>query len=166
MHALDHFYPPPPQVWPTDFILGHKARLRGVMQAITGNEADELLQDLWVRSTRQMVPNDPEHYLTRAAKHLAIERFRSNQRRSSKLRPLPDDLADDTTPDCFETREYLLFLLGRLPSDQRLIVERYYFDGMTREAIAEEMGIARATAYRKLDRSIATMRTISMREIA
>lgn len=129
---------------------GYSAMLFGLAQRILGipGEAEEVVQDVFLQAWRQRRRYDPDRasistWLVLITRSRAIDRLRSRQVgertvlavRQEKGRP-------DTSPEGpgavlnLERRRRLAAVLEELPEEQRDVLEKAFYAGMTQSEIA------------------------------
>lgn len=146
-------------------MLAHRAQLlRFLASHGTGDEAEDLLQELWLRVS-QSPPGpvgNPVAYLYRAANNLAIDRHRA--RRQARLRDQAWAEAQDMAGAAPEpgaeraliSREELARMdgvlrgLGERPAT---VVRRFRLDGVPQRQIAAELGVSLSTVEGDLRRA-------------
>ena len=153
------------------FEKNREALLRYFRAHGAGESAEDLLQDLWVKTTASPPGpiGNPRSYLFRAATNLMIDRRRSEsqaQRReiewSGLADRLPGSAANDPGPDRnLDGRRKLALVeaeLAKLPSRAVSIFRQHRIDGRTQREIAASMGLSASTiesdlrmVYRLLD---------------
>ena len=148
----------------------HRPRLlRFLVARGAGDEAEDLLQDLWLRLTR-VEPSPAMHglgYMMRAADRLMIDRFRSRRQATlreqawSEAQPGMSEEAPAPTAERIvaagqelELIEQTLTNLGERPAT---IFRRHRIDGMAQRAIAEELGVSISTVESDLRRVYAAL---------
>ena len=131
----------------------HAPRLLGLAQRIlgAGGEAEEVVQEVFLYVWRAASTFDPERgsvlaWLLVAARSRAIDRLRARRPISTggEMKSL-DDMPESASPVSAEadaaSREWesiCLSAIGELPSEQRLVLELAYFQGLTHTEIAEK----------------------------
>ena len=58
----------------------------------------------------------------------------------------------------WERSDMLRKMMKKLPQDQQAILFHYYYDGWTLQTIADEMGVAVSTVYKKREKALKKMR--------
>jgi RNA polymerase sigma-70 factor, ECF subfamily len=132
------------------------AKLFGVVVRILGRGdlTEEVLQEVYLRIWQRASDFDaarasPITWLATIARNRALDEGR--RRRMSSLEDMPELLEVPSDEDIAENHlasEELRRLqtgLGRLPPDQRKVVELVYFEGLTRDQVAQRMGRTTAT---------------------
>ena len=153
------------------FELNRDQLLRYLRAHGAGDDAEDLLQDLWMKlsSTPGGPIAAPRNYLFRAATNLMIDRRRSQaqaQRREQEWAGLadrmPDSAANDPGPDrSLDGRRRLALVereLARLPQRALAVFREHRVEGRTQREIAASMGLSQSTiesdlrlVYRLLD---------------
>jgi RNA polymerase sigma-70 factor (ECF subfamily) len=140
-------------------LIGYVAGLLG-----TREDAEELAQETFLRAWREAPRlNDPASFggwLYRIAHNLAMSHAR---------KPHPVPLADDP-PDCIAgiAKEAptiaLLAAIDRLGEDHREVIARKYFDRLTVEEVARQLGIPAGTVRSRLARAYGELRRMLTEE--
>ncbi|SIT12261.1 RNA polymerase sigma-70 factor, ECF subfamily [Alicyclobacillus vulcanalis] len=125
----------------------------GFAYRVTGNasHAEEIVQDVFVKVWRQAHAYNPtlgkvSTWLLTIARRSAIDLHRRERRQQHESgeewfpvlpdhAPTPDRLAEQS-----DLRSRLRQALGKLPEEQRQVVEWMYFQGYTQNEIAEHFG--------------------------
>lgn len=146
------------------FAVNRPRLLRFLVARGAGDEAEDLLQDLWLRLTK-VEPSPAMHsigYMMRAADRLMIDRFRS--RRQATLReqawsdaqagatdhaPAPNAERIVTASQELQLIEQTIARLGERPA---AIFRRHRIEGIPQRVIAEELGISISTVESDLRR--------------
>lgn len=144
-------------------LLNERARLLRFLAARgAGDEAEDLLQDLWQRIVD--VPTqpimDPVSYLFRAAENLMRDRRRSNL---SRERRQHDWYEARTTAEEVPTGERTLIARQRLQEVENVLAglgsrvdrvfRRYRLDGVGQAVIAKELGISLSSVEKDLQKA-------------
>ena len=146
------------------FAVNRPRLLRFLVARGAGDEAEDLLQDLWLRLTK-VEPSPAMHsigYMMHAADRLMIDRFRS--RRQATLReqawsdaqagatdhaPAPNAERIVTASQELQLIEQTIARLGERPA---AIFRRHRIEGIPQRVIAEELGISISTVESDLRR--------------
>lgn len=127
----------------------------------TEHDADDLLQDAWVRLAsyeRNQVVDEPEAFLMRVALNLSIDMHRSRMTRGDEVL-LEDVVLVDAAPAvedvllARERMERLSLCVGRLSEKTREIFMAYRFDGQTYKEIARQHGLSISTVEKHVARA-------------
>lgn len=148
------------------FIANRGALLRFLRARGAGEDAEDLLQELWLR-VRNAPPGpigEPLSYLMRAANNLMLDRHRARVRGMRRdqdwaetTAPAELDVADD--PDAERVligREALAEVeaaLASLGGRAEAIFRRYRLDGVTIDEVAREFGVSRSTVEKDLQKA-------------
>jgi RNA polymerase sigma factor (sigma-70 family) len=136
-----------------------------------GDEAEDLLQELWIKLTSAPTGpvGSPRNYIFRAATNLMIDRRRSDvqdMRRAAEWVQaedrLPDAPANDPGPERdIDSRRKLALVneaLRKLPERALQIFRQHRIDGLKQREIREQSGLSQSTiesdlrmVYRLLD---------------
>lgn len=150
--------------------------MRFLLARGAGDEAEDLLQELWVRIQRS-TPSDvrsSHSYLMRAANHLMIDRYRSRTQAESRDHAwlqLVSDTTSDAEPAPLQDRsivaqqqlslvEVELRALGERPYG---IFRRHRIDEVPQRAIADEYGVSLSTVESDLRRCYAALAALKER---
>ena len=143
----------------------HSAKVHGYLLRYTRSsaEADDLLQETWVRVARFARRFDPARrfrtWLYGIATNLARDWLRRNRARESGQIEAGAEarLTSSTEADADEQRE-LRGRVQRLPARQREVVLLRYFAGMNEAEIAASLSIARGTVKSRLHTALKNLR--------
>jgi RNA polymerase sigma-70 factor (ECF subfamily) len=137
----------------------------GLAFKMTGDSAlaEDVLQETFWRAWKNAVTYQPERgsfaaWLFRIARNLAIDSYRSQRLRLQALEglaeadpviePLPDPHADVVNQAQYSLDfQQVRSALATLPAEQRQVIEMAYFQGMTRQEIADATGEALGTIH-------------------
>ncbi len=142
------------------FLAHRDALLRFLRARGAGEDAEDLLQDLWFRVAATPVGPiaEPVGYLMRAANNLMLDRARG-QLRSMRRDHDWSETAPGETPDA-ERRLIGLDQLARteavlaaLGSRTEAIFRRYRLDEVTIDQVAREFGVSRSTVEKDLQKA-------------
>lgn len=141
----------------------HRADLRRFLIARVGDaaEADDLLQELWVRARNVAAGpiGNGRAYLYKMAQNLVLDRIREQQRRMARERRWNDQETDFTAPgidpvDRSQTAEDQIIAreevqriktaLETLPEGARRAFELHKLRGLTHGEVAAQLGISKS----------------------
>ena len=161
------------------FIANRAALLRFLRARGAGEDAEDLLQELWfrVRSAPLGPIGEPLSYLMRAANNLMLDRHRGRVRAQQRdhdwaeaASPAEPDVADE--PDA----ERVLIgraelaraqeILAQLGSRVEAIFRRYRLDGITIDEVAREFGVSRSTVEKDLQKAYRALLALRSRDDA
>ena len=137
-----------------------------------GNEdlAREALSDAFIKAARHMKPMRSEEdiwrWLTRIARTSLIDHCRKGQRRIVIVfsdEPPPETSAPEPAN---ELSDALNECLVELPAEDREIVERFYFEDQTQDALAAETQSTRKAIESKLARIRQKLRAALLKKLA
>ena len=159
----------PPDGLEATYLANRERLLRFLRARGAGEDAEDLLQELWVRiSSKPTGPiASPVSYLFRAADLAMIDRFRSTQQASKRERAWAETatgaegVSDAPSAERIVTgRQHALLAaaaLDALGPRVAAVFRRHRIDGVPQRAIAEEFGVSLSTvesdlrqAYRAL----------------
>ena len=142
-------------------LLAHQAFLKRLAFDLVGEDADDLVQDVWQRALER----PPHHgrqlrsWLARVARNLASNRWRDQaRRREREERRAREAFGDDELEARFELRRELVDALDGLGEPNRETVLLRYFEGLAPGEIAERQGTPVATVKTRLRRGLAQLR--------
>ena len=134
-------------------------------------EAQEVIQDVFVQiwekaSTFDALLGSAFHWALSIARHRAIDRARSRERRARLVMQLQEsgaaELAPATAPDAdtagAEDAAAVRAALTSLPPDQRQAIELAFFAGLTHPEIAEALRQPLGTIKARIRRGLLKMR--------
>jgi RNA polymerase sigma-70 factor (ECF subfamily) len=142
----------------------HAARLHGFLARLAGSrdDADDLLQDTWVRVARGAHSFDPNRrvrpWLYGIAANLAHDLHR---RRSVRQRALLDGSTQAATtpaPPRPLERLDLRERIARLPARLREVLALRFYEGLDEAEMAEALGVPRGTVKSRLHGAIRELR--------
>lgn len=148
----------------------YSALMLAVGQKILGQrkEAEDLLHDVFLEAWRAAKDYDPERGSVRAwlvlrMRSRALDRIRAAGRAKVVLHA--DGEAEEPTSERGTTamefaadRDRIRRAVAALPDDQRPVLERIYFRGMTGPEVAEELGLPLGTVKSRLARALKHLR--------
>ena len=127
-------------------------------------EAEEVIQDVFVQVWEKAPTFEPLlgsafHWTLSIARHRAIDRLRSRQRRARLVDQLLEAGASETMPTSAPDHDALggeeaaavRSALGCLPEDQRQAIEMAFFSGLTHVEIAETLHEPLGTIKARID---------------
>jgi RNA polymerase sigma-70 factor (ECF subfamily) len=123
-------------------------------------DAQDIVQETAVALWKKIDQYDPQQPFTPWACRFALFEARQHMRRQQRLPDVFDvELVDqlisrrtEIAHTLDERREHLADCIGRLPGEQRKIIERYYYDQMPVESIATNLGRTTDAVYKALQR--------------
>lgn len=146
-------------------------KLYGIVFRILGREdvADEVLQEVYLRIWQRARDFDPDRsspitWLATIARNRALDERR--RRSDASLDDVPDlnEIAGgEDIAGSFEHREEvarLIACLDQLEPDKRRILLAIYFNGLTRDDVARQMGVPSATVKTWVRRSLAQLKEL------
>lgn len=142
------------------FLAHRDALLRFLRARGAGDDAEDLLQDLWLRVAAAPVGPiaEPVGYLMRAAHNLMLDRARGRQRSMrrdhdwSEAGPVQTPSAERRLidRDALERAEATLTALG---ARTEAIFRRYRLDEVMIDQVAREFGVSRSTVEKELQKA-------------
>jgi RNA polymerase sigma-70 factor (ECF subfamily) len=161
------------------FIANRGALLRFLRARGAGEEAEDLLQELWFRVKNAPAGpiGEPVSYLMRAANNLMLDRHRSRVRTMQRDQDwadaaAPADIGIDDEPDAERVligREALARaheVLAAQGSRVDAIFRRYRIDGITIDQVAREFGVSRSTVEKDLQKAYRALLALRSRDDA
>lgn len=143
-------------------LLSHHSFLRRLALDLAGEDADDLIQEVW----RRALERPPHHgrqlrgWLARVTRNLAANRWRDEARRRSReeRRASERPAEDEELVARFELRKELVGALDSLNQSSRETILLRYFEGLAPRDIARRQGVAVATVKKRLGRGLAQLR--------
>lgn len=142
----------------TRVFASERSRLMRLVQRIVRNRAvaEELIQDAYLNVIGRCVAGNgigqPEHYLARSARNLALNHVRHRRQGVEiELAEEAQGMVADTAPSpervCLYRGElrYLLSVLAQLTHRRRQVFALHKFEGLSYDEIAGKLGISRNT---------------------
>ncbi len=121
---------------------------------------------IWERRDSIALPEDPEAWCRKVARHEALNRLRSRIDSASDDYSEPEGAEQaDTLLRGNDTRRHLLSLLRKLPEKQQRAAYLTFFRGLTQEETAKAMGESDANLRQLLCRARKNLRTLYDREL-
>ena len=152
-------------------LIAHRAALLRFLRARgAGEDADDIMQELWLKVDRMEAAGpiaDPRAYLFRMADNLMHDRVRANVRRSNRELAWGQTGYDAGGQDEAPSVERTLAARQRLRQVERalatlgertqVIFRRFRIDGVTQSRIAQEEGISLSAVEKHLQRAYRTV---------
>lgn len=142
----------------------HAAPLHAYLARLCGDaaEAEDLLQESWMRVVRGAESFDPARrfrsWAYGIATNVARDRYRRAHARGGDHQPLPLALAAASAEPRSMARLDLRGRLVELPERLRQTLVLRYYEGMDEPEIAATLGIARGTVKSRLHAAVAALR--------
>jgi RNA polymerase sigma-70 factor (ECF subfamily) len=145
-----------------ELVRGQAERLWRLAYHLVGRraDADDLTQEAFLQAWRSLPslrrPEAAGPWLTGILVRVTGKYWRTRARRPAIERPLLpgiDDRGPAPGPHRLETREEVDHALARLDPDRRLTLLLVAHEGMTCQAVAELLGVARGTVLSRLSRA-------------
>ena len=157
--------------WLSAVLIAHRAALLRFLRARgAGEDADDIMQELWLKVDRMEAAGpiaDPRAYLFRMADNLMHDRVRANVRRSNRELAWGETGYDAGGQDEAPSVERALAARQRLRQVERalatlgertqVIFRRFRIDGVTQSRIAQEEGISLSAVEKHLQRAYRTV---------
>jgi len=147
----------------TALIDRYGARVHAYLLRHSGNreDADDLLQETWVRVARSARSFDTARrfrsWIYGIATNLARDRFRRRTTRERALRELATSPPAAVGADSIDRSE-LRERIGELPENMRAAVLLRYYEGMSEAEMAEVLDIPRGTVKSRLHAALRKLR--------
>ena len=130
------------------------------------SEAEEILQEVfvlvWTRAeTYNVSLGPPAAWLVRIARNRAIDRLRSNNVRLRAVESAPEPEAaesPESRASVSEQQRAVAHALESLPSDQRVLIEHAYFQGLTQSELAERFKLPLGTVKTRIRTGMLALR--------
>jgi RNA polymerase sigma-70 factor (ECF subfamily) len=155
-------------------LANREALLRFLRARGAGEDAEDVLQDLWLKVERLQAPGpiaDPRAYLFRMADNLMHDRVRANMRRISREQAWNEAGHDPEGQDDRPSAERMLAARQRLLQVERAlatlgertqsIFRRFRLDGVSQGRIAQEEGISLSAVEKHLQRAYRTVAALA-----
>lgn len=146
------------------YVLGDAVTAQDVVQ--------DVFLDLWSRSVQyDCARGSLRTYLRIRARHLALDRLRSELRRAGReeryerLNPAQPEPCPSEQVTAAETASAVRDALGQLPPEQREAVKLAYFSGKTYREVAKTLDISEGTAKSRIRLALAKLETLLAREM-
>ncbi|MEM7305048.1 MAG: RNA polymerase sigma factor [Planctomycetota bacterium] len=142
-------------------LLSHQSFLRRLAVDLAGEEADDLVQEVW----RRALEHPPHHgrqlrgWLARIARNLAADRWRGEARRRSREEHRSSEQPTREELEArLELRKELVGALDSLGPSQREAILLRYFEGLAPRDIAERQRVPVTTVKKRLQRGLGQLR--------
>jgi RNA polymerase sigma-70 factor (ECF subfamily) len=142
-------------------LLSHQTFLKRLAIDLVGEDADDLVQEVWQRALER----PPHHgrqlrgWLARIARNVAANRWRGEARRTDREeRRASEQPAAEELEARFELRKELVGALDSLSPSCRETILLRYFEGLAPRDIASRQGTPVATVKTRLRRGLAQLR--------
>lgn len=144
----------------------HMGLAADVLRKVTGRIDEDMLYDLGVQClldcARCWKPHTGVRFTTYAYSALS-RRYLSRPKRLDLDLPLDEDALGITEEKEEEVEqevtELVLYLIGKLPDEERALLELYYLKGFTMEELAETQEVAKSTVSRRIKQALAKCRS-------
>lgn len=119
----------------------------------SASDAEDAVQETFVRAYKALPHYRPDGYFSSWIYRIALNECRRRSRQRRDDLPLLDDHRQDTGPDPgqavlnMERRRQVQAALDALPEHYRLVVELFYFSGLSTAEVGRALGIT-ATAVK------------------
>jgi len=151
---------------PYNLLISYERELKGFLMRRLGCAvlADDIYQNLAEKTLRRSTKrlDNPKAYLFQSASNAVTDYYRAQACRDSYVRQeqLDDDLHVDTkSPEqaiaATQAIKIIEDALAQLPLLTQKVFYLYRLEGLTHQAIADQLGISRSTVERRLSKAIA-----------
>lgn len=128
-----------------------------IKKRLRTSEVDDFFQKVWrhLHEKRALYSDQPfAPWFFVLIRHLLIDEYRSLGKRSEK------DFESELIEKLYQSRSRTEVdeVLGELPSDVRILVEKYYLDDVSYEELEKETGLSQTNLRQRLSRSIRGLR--------
>ena len=144
-------------------LLAEEPFVRTLAARLVAEEADDLVQQAWVRALEQEPRGvaEPRRWLARVVRNLVSDRGRRRARLKARERmsaarecvPTPVELLQVE-----ERRRALVRAVNALPEQQRTVVLLRYYEGLPPRRIASKLGLPVTTVSNRLSRALQNLR--------
>jgi RNA polymerase sigma-70 factor (ECF subfamily) len=168
--GVDYYRPCKRDLSPTAVYKGLKAPLqRYVVHAVGEQAAPDLVQNVWRRVIRdggyqgglRIIETSPYSWVTNMADEFIANFYRDLGRREHRhvgVEALDGVVVDQASPSSnVRNLGLLTVLLAALPEAQRKVFQLVEMEGMTREEVAEALGLSPNTVSSRLSRARAAL---------
>lgn len=158
------------------FMANRAALLRFLRARGAGNDAEDLLQDMWMKlEAKDLGPvSDPLPYLYRMANNLMLDRYRSATRRERReqdwaegaggvMADPTDDIAVDNRMILNEALDQARAVLRDLGPRVELVFRRFRVEGVGQRVIADELGVSLTTVEKDLQKAYRAMLSLKQK---
>lgn len=134
-------------------------RVRGFVR---GDVADDVFQEVLVRLHRHRHRLGTFEYALRWARKVAVSlslrALRTERRRQARERVRAVAVTAADTPPAAELHDAVRVAVARLPAKEREAVALVFFEGLTRQAAAEAVGVHRDTLAKRIDSALGRLK--------
>jgi RNA polymerase sigma-70 factor (ECF subfamily) len=158
------------------FLANRTALLRFVRARGAGDDAEDLLQDMWMKlEAKDLGPiSDPLPYLYRMANNMMLDRYRSTARRERReqhwaegaggvMADPSEDIAVDERLIVAQQLQEAQAVLHDLGPRVELVFRRFRIEGVGQRVIAEELGVSLTTVEKDLQKAYRALITLRQR---
>ena len=158
------------------FLANRTALLRFVRARGAGDDAEDLLQDMWMKlEAKDLGPvSDPLPYLYRMANNMMLDRYRSTTRRERReqhwaegaggvMADPSEDIAVDERLIVAQQLQEAQAVLHDLGPRVELVFRRFRIEGVGQRLIAEELGVSLTTVEKDLQKAYRALITLRQR---
>ncbi|MFN3241974.1 MAG: sigma-70 family RNA polymerase sigma factor [Planctomycetota bacterium] len=151
------------QVSPLDRLLAEEPFVRTLAQALLAEEADEVVQQTWLRAMKHGGDGvtQPRSWLASIARNVANNLLRDRRRRQARERAArTDELAPSSAElmEREEQRKRLVDAIDALPSQLRTVLLLRYYEGLAPRHIAAKTGLSNDTVRNRIRRALQLLR--------
>lgn len=132
--------------------------------------AEEMVQEVFIKVWRRAGDFDPERaklstWIARIAHNQAIDEWRRRSHRPSLASPPQNESSADTVLPIDAVvadwdHQKIVRALGRIPHEQRQVIEMAYWDGLTHKEIAEKLGEPMGTVKTRIRRGMQKLKVL------
>jgi RNA polymerase sigma factor (sigma-70 family) len=158
------------------FMTNRAALLRFLRARGAGDEAEDLLQDMWMKlEAKDLGPvSDPVPYLYRMANNLMLDRYRSSTRRERReqdwavgaggvMADPNEDIAVDERIILNQRLDEARGVLRTLGPRVEMVFRRFRIEGVGQKVIAEELGVSLTTVEKDLQKAYRAMMALKQK---
>ncbi|HLQ38076.1 MAG TPA: sigma-70 family RNA polymerase sigma factor, partial [Planctomycetota bacterium] len=144
-------------------LLTQEPFVRALARTLVGDEADEVVQQTWLRALghRGHAVREPRHWLARIARNFAHNLVRNTRRRRLHEQQAAKDELEPSSAELMEREERrrsLVLAVDQLPPPMRTVVLLRYFENLPPREIAHRLGVTVAAVSNRLLRALALLR--------
>ena len=141
----------------------HSSMVYTTCLRVLGNDADarDVAQECFIKLAGvETVGASLSGLLHTMATHQSLNRIRSEGRRRAREQAYAESREDTIEATWDDVQLFVDEAIAELPEKARVAIVRHFFEGETHEAIARDEGLTRAAVSHRIERGIATVRSL------
>lgn len=131
---------------------------RYLQTADAEDAVQEALLRAWQKTDAWISPHGPLPFLLSITRKEALRLWAGGRQRPTPVAEVPEPGEDDPELARIPLRDQVEAALRRLPEDDRLLLESYYWDDLSQKDLASRLGMLEATVKIRLHRARARLR--------